>query len=327
MFALIIGAVRTRTAQAVTVLVLTALAGFVDALGFVRLGGLYTSFMSGNTTQLSVFLGHADFAHVVLPAILIGGFLGGAILGSGLSILIPSPWATPAVLGYEALLILAALGVGLAIPELGIAAFFMAVAMGSGAQVTKGVADVVLLKDQFARLPEAVGEGRRIARNIHRLGRLYLTKTVYAATLILLVAVLTTKLVLNPRYFTLPALAAVIVVAIRLDGAPWRLRLLALAALVVSGLLLASVGNAHPRWEMVFQPKYAAYINLIEQWWKVLRSLALAGRRFETWDEVADAIAQATDYWNAHRHPFRWGQRRRHRPRRQPGIALLPKAA
>ena len=53
----------------------------------------------------------------------------------------------------------------------------MAVAMGSGAQVTKGVADVVLLKDQFSRLPEAVGEGRRIARNIHRLGRLYMTKT------------------------------------------------------------------------------------------------------------------------------------------------------
>ena len=35
---------------------------------------------------------------------------------------------------------------------------------------------------------------------------------------------------------------------------------------------------AHPRWEMVFQPKYAAYLNLIEPWWKVLRSLALAGR-------------------------------------------------
>ena len=80
-------------------------------------------------------------------------------------------------------------------------------------------------------------------------------------------------------------------------------------------------------WEMVFQPKYAAYLNLIEPWWKVLRSLTLAGRRFETWDEVTTAIAQATDYWNAHRHPFIWGQRRRHRPRRQPGIALLPKAA
>ena len=84
---------------------------------------------------------------------------------------------------------------------------------------------------------------------------------------------------------------------------------------------------AHPRWEMVFQPKYAAYLNLIEPWWKVLRSLALAGRRFETWDEVCEAVDQATAYWNAHRHPFVWGHRRRHRPRRQPGIALVPQAA
>ncbi|MCB0863554.1 MAG: HAD-IC family P-type ATPase, partial [Solirubrobacterales bacterium] len=65
----------------------------------------------------------------------------------------------------------------------------MAVAMGSGSQVTKSVADVVLLEDQFSRLPEAIAEGRRIARNIHRLGRLYLTKSVYAAALIVLVSV------------------------------------------------------------------------------------------------------------------------------------------
>ncbi len=84
---------------------------------------------------------------------------------------------------------------------------------------------------------------------------------------------------------------------------------------------------AHPRWERVFQPKYAAYLNLIEPWWKILRSLALAGRRFETWDEVTEAVAQASDYWNLHRHPFIWGRRRRHKPRRQPGIALLPAAA
>jgi hypothetical protein len=24
----------------------------------------------------------------------------------------------------------------------------------------------------------------------------------------------------------------------------------------------------HPRWKFVFQPKYAAYLNLIEPWWK-----------------------------------------------------------
>ena len=42
----------------------------------------------------------------------------------------------------------------------------------------------------------------------------------------------------------------------------------------------------HPRWEFVFQPQYAAYLNLIEPWWKVLRSLALKGRRFETWEDI-----------------------------------------
>jgi DDE superfamily endonuclease len=81
---------------------------------------------------------------------------------------------------------------------------------------------------------------------------------------------------------------------------------------------------AHPRWEFVFQPKYAAYLNLIEPWWKVLRSLALKGRRFETWDEVCQAVERATGYWNGHRHPFAWGRRRRHQTRRRPGIAAVP---
>ena len=84
---------------------------------------------------------------------------------------------------------------------------------------------------------------------------------------------------------------------------------------------------AHPRWEGVFQPKCAAHLNRIEPGWKGLRALALAGRRFETWKAVTKAVAQATDYWNAHRPPFVWGQRPRHRPRRQPGTTLLPKAA
>ena len=49
----------------------------------------------------------------------------------------------------------------------------------------------------------------------------------------------------------------------------------------------------HPRWEFVFQPTYAAYLNLIEPWWKTLRSLALKGRRFETWEQVCYAGAWA----------------------------------
>lgn len=86
----------------------------------------------------------------------------------------------------------------------------------------------------------------------------------------------------------------------------------------------------HPRWEFVFQPKYAACLNLIEPWWKMLRSLALKGRRFETWEEIVKAVEAATAYWNQHRHPYIWGRRRRHQPRRRSrkaGIAALPKAA
>jgi cation-transporting P-type ATPase E len=115
----------------------------------------------------------------------------------------------------------------------------MAVAMGSGAQVTKGVADVVLLEDEFARLPEAVGEGRRIARNIHRLGRLYLTKSVYAAALILLVAVPGFAFPFLPRHLTLAALLTIGIPSFVLalapsDGPLYRGRLLrALGAFAV----------------------------------------------------------------------------------------------
>jgi cation-transporting ATPase E len=115
----------------------------------------------------------------------------------------------------------------------------MAVAMGSGTQVTKGVADVVLLEDQFERLPEAVAEGRKIARNIHRLGRLYLTKTVYAATLILLVAVPGFVFPFLPRHLTVAALLTIGIPSFALallpsEGPLYRGRLLrALAAFAV----------------------------------------------------------------------------------------------
>jgi len=120
-----------RPAQLGVGLLLTGMAGYVDALGFVRLGGLYTSFMSGNTTQLAVLGAQVELHHMILPAILILAFLTGSVLGSGLAILVPPRWATPAVLAYESLLILAGLGLGLQSPELGVAAFFVALAMGS----------------------------------------------------------------------------------------------------------------------------------------------------------------------------------------------------
>lgn len=58
-----------------------ALAGFVDAVGFVGAGGYFVSFMSGNTTRLGVDLA-TDPAVALLPIGLIASFTGGAFLGA-----------------------------------------------------------------------------------------------------------------------------------------------------------------------------------------------------------------------------------------------------
>jgi cation-transporting ATPase E len=125
----------------------------------------------------------------------------------------------------------------------------MAVAMGSGSQVTKSVADVVLLEDEFRRLPEAIAEGRRIARNIHRLGRLYLTKSVYAAALILLVSVPGFAFPFLPRHLTLAAFLTIGIPSFVLalapsDGPLYRGRLLrSLGAFAVPAGLATALGS------------------------------------------------------------------------------------
>jgi uncharacterized membrane protein YoaK (UPF0700 family) len=60
---------------------LAALAGFVDATGFLAAGGYFTSFMSGNTTRLGVDL-ITDPVRALLPVVLIGGFVAGVVIGA-----------------------------------------------------------------------------------------------------------------------------------------------------------------------------------------------------------------------------------------------------
>jgi len=40
---------------------LSALAGYVDGIGFLHLGGLFVSFMSGNSTRMGVSLADAEW--------------------------------------------------------------------------------------------------------------------------------------------------------------------------------------------------------------------------------------------------------------------------
>jgi cation-transporting ATPase E len=52
----------------------------------------------------------------------------------------------------------------------------LAIAMGSGSQATRGVADLILLDDSFVALAAAVEEGNRIRNGMHAILRLFLTR-------------------------------------------------------------------------------------------------------------------------------------------------------
>jgi len=91
---------------------LAGLAGFVDAIGFLRLGGFFVSFMSGNSTRLAVGIADGSTAAVTAGA-LIGGFVIGAVIGSVLSGL-AGQWRKVAVLALVTLLLAAAAMAGAA---------------------------------------------------------------------------------------------------------------------------------------------------------------------------------------------------------------------
>jgi cation-transporting ATPase E len=77
------------------------------------------------------------------------------------------------------------------------------VAMGSGSDATRSVAQLVLLDSTFDALPRVVAEGRRVLGNIERTSGLYLTKTVYAMLLSLGVGVAGLVFPFLPRHLTL----------------------------------------------------------------------------------------------------------------------------
>ncbi len=62
--------------------VLSCLAGFVDAIGFIHLGGLFVSFMSGNSTRLGVFIEEGRWHEAAETAGLILLFVIGAGVGN-----------------------------------------------------------------------------------------------------------------------------------------------------------------------------------------------------------------------------------------------------
>ncbi|GAA4860984.1 HAD-IC family P-type ATPase [Kitasatospora terrestris] len=94
------------------------------------------------------------------------------------------------------------------------------VAMGTGSDATKAVAQIVLLDDRFATLPSVVAEGRRVIGNIERVANLFLVKTVYSVLLALLVVITQVPYPFLPRHSTVLSTLTIGVPAFFLALAP-----------------------------------------------------------------------------------------------------------
>ncbi|MFD3619292.1 HAD-IC family P-type ATPase [Streptomyces sp. NPDC058676] len=94
------------------------------------------------------------------------------------------------------------------------------VAMGSGSEATRAVAQIVLLNNSFATLPSVVAEGRRVIGNITRVATLFLVKTVYSVLLAILVVCWQVEYPFLPRHLTLLSTLTIGVPAFFLALAP-----------------------------------------------------------------------------------------------------------
>ena len=65
----------------------------------------------------------------------------------------------------------------------------LAIAQGTGSQMAKSVADIVLVRGDFAAVPHLVDEGRKILRNLQRVSKLFVTKSAFAAFLIVTIGI------------------------------------------------------------------------------------------------------------------------------------------
>lgn len=72
---------RHRKRDIATAIGASALAGYVDAIGFLSLGGFFVSFMSGNSTRLAVGIAGLP-PEALIAGRLILSFVAGVVLGS-----------------------------------------------------------------------------------------------------------------------------------------------------------------------------------------------------------------------------------------------------
>lgn len=117
---------------------LSSLAGFVDAIGFIHLGGLFVSFMSGNSTRLGVSLQEGHWREALETVGLIALFVAGAGAGNLIVLGRASYRKTWVLLAEGLLLIGAALSHGLGFSALSISLIVFAMGLENAVFFTGG---------------------------------------------------------------------------------------------------------------------------------------------------------------------------------------------
>jgi magnesium-transporting ATPase (P-type) len=102
----------------------------------------------------------------------------------------------------------------------------LAIAQGSGTQMARSVSDLVLVSGEFGEVPPMVGEGRQILRNIQRVARLFVSKAIFTAFLVLTIAIPSGVFPMLPRQFTLTSTFTIgipaFLLALAPSSGPWR---------------------------------------------------------------------------------------------------------
>ncbi len=102
----------------------------------------------------------------------------------------------------------------------------LAIAQGSGTQMARSVSDLVLVSGEFGEVPPMVGEGRQILRNIQRVARLFISKAIFTAFLVLVIAIPSGVFPMLPRQFTLTSTFTIgipaFLLALAPSSGPWR---------------------------------------------------------------------------------------------------------
>lgn len=117
---------------------LSSLAGFVDAIGFIHLGGLFVSFMSGNSTRLGVSLQEGHWREALETVGLIALFVAGAGAGNLIVLGRASYRKTWVLLAEGLLLIGAALSHGFGFSALSISLIVFAMGLENAVFFTGG---------------------------------------------------------------------------------------------------------------------------------------------------------------------------------------------